>query len=53
MKLKPILAVLSLVMQTGCIVGGYSNRGGWFFWPGGLLGVLLLVALLFILLRRR
>ena len=53
MKRISILAVLMLLTQTACIVGGYSNRGGWFLWPGGLLGLLIVVAVLFLLMRRR
>ena len=45
---------LGLVCATlsGCLVAGYSSRGGAFFWPGGLGGILLLV-LLFLFLRGR
>ncbi|MDQ3755318.1 MAG: hypothetical protein M3371_11380 [Acidobacteriota bacterium] len=39
--------------QLSCVaVGGYSNRGGWFFWPGGLL-LFVLLALVFLFIRRR
>jgi hypothetical protein len=31
---------------------GYRSDGGWIFWPGGL-GLLVLVALAFLFLRRR
>lgn len=37
---------------TGCIAVGYSSRGGWFMWPGGL-GLLLIVLLVALVLRRR
>ena len=47
--LSGFLAAISL---TGCIVVGYSSRGGFFLWPGGL-GLVLLVLLLVFLLRRR
>ena len=53
MKRLSILGMLLLLTQTSCIVGGYSNRGGWFLWPGGLLGVLILVAVVLFLARRR
>jgi hypothetical protein len=39
--------------QPGClVVGGYSSRGSWFFWPGGL-GLLVVVAVVLLLSRRR
>lgn len=37
---------------TGCIAFGYSSSGGWFIWPGGL-GLLLLIAIVLMVLRRR
>ncbi len=41
------------ITQSACIVvGGYSNRGGWFLWPGGL-GFFVVVLVLYFLLRRR
>ena len=36
----------------GCVVIGASSRGGFFIWPGGL-GLLLLVVVLALVLRRR
>lgn len=39
-------------LLTGCIAVGYSSRGGWFLWPGGL-GLLVLVVLFALMLRRR
>jgi hypothetical protein len=52
MRQTTSLAVLLAMTQTGCIaVAGYSSRGGWFFWPGGL-GLLVILALLFLFLRR-
>jgi hypothetical protein len=35
----------------GCLVAGYSSRGGWWIWPGSL--VLTLVLVLAWLLTRR
>jgi hypothetical protein len=53
--LELILAADFLVFtQTGCVVvGGYSSRGGWFFWPGGLAIAVLLLLFLFFLRRGR
>jgi hypothetical protein len=48
-----ILTVLTLA-QPACIVGGYrSGGGGWFLWPGGLLGVLIVIAIFFLITRGR
>ncbi len=48
------LAVVSaLFAQTGCVVvGGYSSERGWYIWPGSLV-ILAVVAVLFLLMRRR
>ncbi len=39
-------------LLSGCMVVGYSSRGGAFVWPGGL-GLILLLLLLWLLLRGR
>jgi hypothetical protein len=46
------LASLALLGTTGCLVAGYSSRGGAFIWPGGL-GLIFVVLLIVFLLRRR
>ena len=53
-KMKRITAVTAFLALTqwACIGVGYSNRGGWFVWPGGL-GLVLVIALIFFVLRRR
>lgn len=52
MKQVGIITLL-LLFSSGCIVaGGYSSGRGWFIWPGTL-GILVLVAVLFLLFRRR
>lgn len=52
MKRFSIIALL-LLLSSGCVVaGGYSSNGGWFIWPGTL-GILVVAAVLFLLLRRR
>jgi hypothetical protein len=44
---------LALLLTSGCVVvGGYSSERGWFIWPGTFV-ILLVVALLFFLRRRR
>jgi hypothetical protein len=48
-----IFITLLLLFSSGCVVaGGYSSRGGWFIWPGTI-GILVVVAVLFLLFRRR
>ena len=48
-----VVITLLLLLSSGCVVaGGYSSGRGWFIWPGTL-GLLLVVAVLFLLLRRR
>jgi len=52
MKQVGIITLL-LLFSSGCIVvGGYSSGRGWFIWPGTI-GILLILALLFLLFRRR
>ena len=52
MKRLSIITLL-LLLSSGCVVvGGYSSGRGWFIWPGTL-GILLVVAVLFLLFRRR
>jgi hypothetical protein len=47
------LAVSWMVLGlSGCLVVGYSSRGGAFIWPGGL-GFLVLLAILYFFLRGR
>lgn len=49
-----LLAAMTAAMLPlcGCIVLGASSRGGFFIWPGGL-GLLVVLLVLFLLLRRR
>ena len=52
MKQVGIITLL-LLLSSGCVVaGGYSSGRGWFIWPGTI-GILLVVAVLFLLFRRR
>jgi hypothetical protein len=47
------IITLLLLFSSGCVVaGGYSSGRGWFIWPGTL-GLLIVVAVLFLLFRRR
>ena len=47
-----VLGLCVAGMLTGCVAVGYSTGGGWFVWPGGL-GLVLLLLLVFLVLRRR
>lgn len=48
-----VVITLLLLLSSGCVVaGGYSSERGWFIWPGTI-GILVVVAVLFLLLRRR
>jgi hypothetical protein len=52
MKQLTVITLL-LLFSSGCVVvGGYSSERRWFIWPGTI-GILLVVAVLFLLLRRR
>jgi hypothetical protein len=48
-SLAALLATLGL---SGCIVAGYSTGGGWFVWPGSL-GLLVIILVIVLLMRRR
>jgi hypothetical protein len=51
--MKRLLVLLTLALSlTSCVSVGYSSRGGWFVWPGGL-GLLLVIIVVVLLLRRR
>lgn len=50
-----LVAVAGLGMTlglSGCIVAGYRSGGGWFVWPGSF-GLLFVLLILFLVLRRR
>lgn len=53
--MKNFLIILILFGQlavSSCVGIGYSNRGGWFVWPGGL-GLILIILFIVFLFRRR
>ncbi len=50
--LTGLTGLLAASTLTGCVVMGTSSRGGFFFWPGGL-GLVVLVLLVLFVLRRR
>ncbi len=47
-----VLTAFLALTQSACIGVGYSSGGGWFVWPGGL-GLLLVIALIYFVVRRR
>jgi membrane protein implicated in regulation of membrane protease activity len=51
---KRIFIILFLLLSSsGCVfVGGYSSDRGLFIWPGTIV-IFVIVAILFLLLRRR
>ncbi len=52
-KFISLVIVLLVALQTSCVVvGGYSDDGGWFIWPWGLVISAVFIGL-FLLLRRR
>lgn len=47
------VVALTLLLSPGCVVvGGYSSEGGWWLWPGTIV-IFLIVAVLFLIFRRR
>jgi hypothetical protein len=47
-----LLVALITLSSSACVGVGYSSRGGWFVWPGGL-GLLLLIIVVVLLMRQR
>lgn len=55
MKHRSLILLAPAFLQTSCVVVGYrggEGGGGWFLWPGGL-GLLVMILVAFLLLRRR
>jgi hypothetical protein len=51
--MKQVAFILLTLLSSGCVVvGGYSTERGWFLWPGTIV-IFVVVAVLFLLLRRR
>ena len=53
MRRITVPALLLALSQSACVVGGYSNEGGFFLWPGSIVLTVVAVVLLFLFLRRR
>ena len=53
LKLLVVLSgLLACLPLGGCLIMGYSSRGGGFIFPGGL-GLIVMLVVLFLLMRRR
>ena len=52
MRRITVAALLLALSQNACVVGGYSNEGGFYLWPGSIVITIVLV-LLFLFMRRR
>jgi hypothetical protein len=51
--MKQVAFIVLTLLSSGCVVvGGYSSDRGWFLWPGTIV-IFLVLAFLFVLLRRR
>lgn len=51
--MRVALVALMLMLSSGCVVvGGYSSDRGFFLWPGTIL-IAVIVAVVFLFLRRR
>ena len=51
-SILPAATLLLLPALTGCLVMGYSTRGGLYIWPGSII-LTLLALVLYYLTRRR
>lgn len=47
-----LVALIASSTLTGCFVIGGSSRGGFFIWPGSI-GLLVIILIVSLLLRRR
>jgi hypothetical protein len=47
-----LAALPACSLLSGCLVVGYSSRGGAFIWPGGF-GLIVIIVLLWLFLRGR
>jgi hypothetical protein len=48
------LALALSLSQPACVVaGGYSSDSGFYIWPGSILTIVVIIAVLFLLWRRR
>lgn len=50
--LKAMAALMASSLLSGCLMIGGSSRGGFFIWPGSI-GLLVMILIVSLLLRRR
>ncbi|HEX8747165.1 MAG TPA: hypothetical protein VF717_08185 [Pyrinomonadaceae bacterium] len=49
-----LLALALSLSQPACVVaGGYSSDRGFYIWPGSILTIVVIIAVLFLIRRRR
>ncbi len=54
MRSTSAVVILLGLLQSACVfVGGYSDEGGWWVWPGSFVSLIVVAVVLFLLLRRR
>lgn len=54
MRRISLLALALSLSQPACVVaGGYSSDRGFYLWPGSLLTIVVIIAVLWFLIRRR
>ena len=54
MRRISLLALVIALSQPACIVaGGYGSGRGFYIWPGSLLSIIVIIALVLLLRRRR
>jgi hypothetical protein len=53
-RISLLLALVLALSQPACIIaGGYSNDGGFYLWPGSLISIVIVIAVVLWLRRRR
>ncbi|HEX8772940.1 MAG TPA: hypothetical protein VF735_04995 [Pyrinomonadaceae bacterium] len=54
MRRISLAAIVLALAQPACVVaGGYSSNRGFYVWPGSLLSIVAIIAVIFLLRRRR
>lgn len=53
MRRISLLIIAIALSQSACVAGGYSNDRGFYLWPGSLISIVIIIAVLLFLRRRR